>query len=196
MPTTTLRELNGLDQTPAALATATLVLVDYQNTYTRGVMELEGWQPALEEAAAVLEAARKAGATVIHVIHDTGEGTAYDIKADIGRIHPRVAPIDGENVVVKAFPNSFTDTALGELVDAAGNSDVVVIGFMTHMCVAATTAGAFLRGNRPTVVANACASRPLRTAVADVPAEHVHHGALAMITDLYGVVVPTHADLA
>ncbi|GAA4004013.1 cysteine hydrolase family protein [Allokutzneria multivorans] len=196
MPTTTLRELNGLDQTPAALATATLVLVDYQNTYTRGVMELEGWQPALEEAAAVLAAARKAGATVVHVIHDSGAGTPYDISDDIGRIHPRVAPIDGEDVVVKAFPNSFMDTSLGELVDATGNSDVVVIGFMTHMCVAATTAGAFLRGNRPTVVANACASRPLRTAVSDVPAEQVHHGALAMITDLYGVVVPTHADLA
>ena len=43
MTTTTLRELNDFDATPARLADATLILVDYQNTYTRGVMELEGW---------------------------------------------------------------------------------------------------------------------------------------------------------
>ena len=43
---TTLRQLNGLDPTPATLDGATLILVDYQNTYTRGVMELAGCQPA------------------------------------------------------------------------------------------------------------------------------------------------------
>jgi hypothetical protein len=31
MPTTTLRELNGFDQTPASLASATLILIDYQS---------------------------------------------------------------------------------------------------------------------------------------------------------------------
>ena len=34
MPRTTLRRLNGLDETPATLAGSTLVLIDYQNTYT------------------------------------------------------------------------------------------------------------------------------------------------------------------
>lgn len=72
---TTLRELNGFDETPASLADATLILVDYQNTYTRGVMELAGWQPALDAAAALLGRAREAGATVIHVVNDGGEGT-------------------------------------------------------------------------------------------------------------------------
>ncbi|MCP3802222.1 cysteine hydrolase [Allokutzneria sp. A3M-2-11 16] len=195
MPTTTLRELNGLDKTPASLATATLVLVDYQNTYTQGVMELTGWGPALDNAAELLAAARKAGTKVVHVIHDSGEGTPFDIRADIGQIHPRVAPVDGEHVVVKGFPNSFTDTELGELVDASGNTDVIIAGFMTHMCVAATAAGAFLRGTKATVVADACASRPLQTAVSEVPADQVHHGALAMITDLYGVVVPSCSAL-
>ncbi|MEU4809426.1 hypothetical protein AB0H20_09490 [Nocardia fluminea] len=42
MTSTTLRELNGFDQTPASLTNSTLILVDYQNTYTQGVMELTG----------------------------------------------------------------------------------------------------------------------------------------------------------
>jgi len=196
MPTTTLRELSDLDQTPASLADSTLLLVDYQNTYTRGVMELEGWEPALDAAADLLERARAAGTTIIHIQHDGGEGSAYDIREEIGEIHPKVAPIAGEQVVVKTAPNSFVGTDLGERVDAAGNTNVIVIGFMTHMCVTFTSEGAFLRGNAPTVVAEACATRPLQTAVASVSAEQLHHSALATIGDIYGVVVPTVADLA
>ncbi|ARE77741.1 cysteine hydrolase [Streptomyces sp. Sge12] len=195
MSKTTLRELSGLDGTPASPADATLILVDYQNTYTRGVMELSGWEPALEAAAALLARARAAGAKVVHVVNDGGEGTPYDVRAEIGAIHPRVAPAPGEPVVVKTVPNAFVDTDLGEHVDAAGHKDVIVAGFMTHMCVTFTAEGAFLRGNRPTVVADACATRPLRTAVAEVSAEQLHHAALATIADLYGVVVPSAFSL-
>lgn len=192
---TTLRDLNGFDQTPAALADSTLILVDYQNTYTRGVMELTGWEAALEAAAALLDRARKAGAKVIHVINDGGVGTPYDITAEIGQIHPVVAPIEGEPVVVKTVPNGFVDTDLGAQVDAAGNKSVVIAGFMTHMCVTFTAEGAFLRGNLPTVVADASATRPLGTGVAEVSAEQLHHAALATIGDLYGIVVPSASAL-
>ncbi|MEU0003709.1 isochorismatase family protein [Streptomyces sp. NPDC006314] len=195
MATTTLRELNGFDQTPASLADSTLILIDYQNTYTQGVMELEGWQAALDAGAELLARARAAGATVIHVINDGGAGTPYDIRAEIGRIHPKVAPVEGEAVVVKQVPDAFLGTDLADRVDAAGRKDVIIAGFMTHMCVACTAQGAFLRGNRPTVVADASATRPLRTAVAEVSAEQVHHSALATIEDLYGVVVPSAAAL-
>lgn len=146
---TTLRRLNRLDDTPAALADATVILIDYQNTYTQGVMELDGWEAALDAGARLLERARAAGATVIHVVHDGGEGTPYDIRAEIGRIHSRVAPGASEAVVVKKVPDAFVDTELAELVDTAGRGDLVIAGFMTHMCVAFTAQGAFLRGLRP-----------------------------------------------
>ncbi|MER6019470.1 isochorismatase family protein [Streptomyces anulatus] len=193
MSRTTLRELNGFDATPAALAGSTLILVDYQNTYTRGVMELDGWQDSLDAAARLLARAREAGTEVVHVINDGGEGTPYDIRAEIGRIHPAVAPADGETVVVKKAPDSFHGTDLGEHVPEGG--DVIIAGWMTHMCVAFTAQGAFLRGNRPTVVADACATRSLPVAGTDLDARQVHHGALATIGDLYGVVVPTQESL-
>ncbi|NEA50657.1 cysteine hydrolase family protein [Streptomyces sp. SID10815] len=196
MATTTLRELNGFDETPAVLADSTLILVDYQNTYVGGVMELTGWQAALDSAAALLGRAREAGAKVIHVVNDGGPGTPYDVEAEIGRIHPSVAPAEGETVVVKKVPNAFVGTDLAEHVDAAGNENVIVVGFMTHMCVLFTVEGAFLRGNRPTVVADACATRPLRSVAADLTAEQIHHGALATIADLYGVVVASEKSLS
>ncbi|MCC9152489.1 cysteine hydrolase [Streptomyces parvulus] len=196
MPRTTLRQLNGFDQTPAKLAGSTLVLVDYQNTYTTGVMELDGWRDALEAGARLLERARREGAKVVHVVNDGGEGTPYDIRAEIGAIHPSVAPLDGEPVVVKKVPNAFVGTDLDRHVDAAGNGDLVIAGFMTHMCVAFTAQGAFLRGNRPTVVADACATRALPLAGTELDARQVHDSALATIADLYGVVVPSEKEIS
>ncbi|MFD0023121.1 cysteine hydrolase family protein [Streptomyces sp. NPDC058382] len=195
MPRTTLRQLNGFDETPAKLADSTLILVDYQNTYTTGVMELDGWQAALDAAAELLARARRAGTKVIHVINDGGEGTPYDIRAEIGQIHPRVAPVEGEPVVVKQAPNAFHGTDLADHVEAAGRNDVVIAGFMTHMCVAFTAQGAFLRGNRPTVVADASATRALPVAGTELDARQVHYSALATIADLYGVVVPTQKEI-
>ena len=196
MPRTTLRRLNGFDDAPATLADSTLILIDYQNTYTTGVMELDGWQAALDAAAQLLARARQFGTKVIHVINDGGEGTPYDIRAEIGQIHPRVAPIAGEQVVVKKAPNAFIDTDLDQQVAAAGRNNLVICGFMTHMCVAFTAQGAFLRGNRPTVVGDASATRSLPVAGIELDARQVHHSALATIADLYGVVVLSQKEIA
>ncbi|WP_328879002.1 cysteine hydrolase family protein [Streptomyces sp. NBC_00299] len=192
MASKTLRELGGADDTPATLASSTLILIDYQNTYTRGAMELDGWKPALQAASELLSRAREAGAEVIHVQHDDGEGSLYDIRTEIGRIHPDVAPVEGESVVVKQAPDSFHGTDLGKLVDEAGNETVIVAGFMTHMCVAYTTASAALRGNKPTVPADACATR----SIVDVSADELHRSALAAVADAYGVVVASARELA
>ncbi|MCQ1576431.1 cysteine hydrolase family protein [Streptomyces parvus] len=193
MSRTTLRELNGFDATPATLTGSTLILVDFQNAYTRGVMELDGWRTSLEAAADLLTRAREAGTKVVHVINDGGEGTPYDIRSEIGQIHPALAPAAGEPVVVKQAPNAFHGTDLGEHVPAG--QDVIVAGWMTHMCVAFTAQGAFLRGNRPTVVADACATRSLPVLGSDLDAAQVHGGALATIGDLYGVVVASQKDI-
>ncbi|MEU6823485.1 isochorismatase family protein [Streptomyces atriruber] len=193
MSRTTLRELNGFDQEPAKLADSTLILIDFQNTYTRGVMELDGWEKSLDAAAQLLARAREAGTRVVHVINDGGEGTPYDIRAEIGSIHPKVAPQEGEPVVVKQVPNAFVGTDLA--THLTEGQDVVIAGWMTHMCVAFTAQGAFLNGNRPTVVAEATATRSLPVAGTDIDASQVHHGALATIADLYGVVVPTHKEI-
>ncbi|MCQ4209344.1 MULTISPECIES: cysteine hydrolase family protein [Streptomyces] len=193
MSRTTLRELNGFDPTPAKLAGSTLILIDFQNTYTRGVMELDGWAESLDAAALLLERARAQGTKVVHVVNDGGEGTPYDIRAEIGAIHPKVAPLDGEPVVVKQVPNAFVGTDLA--THLTEGQDVVVAGWMTHMCVAFTAQGAFLNGNRPTVVADACATRSLPVAGDDVPADQVHRSALATVADLYGVVVASQKEI-
>ena len=193
----TLRELSALPGRPAALAESALVLIDCQNTYTRGVMELDGVSAALDEVATLLDRARTAGIPVIHVQHDGGAGSPYDLGDDIGAIVPLVAPRDGEPVVVKQYPDSFVSTDLDERLKAAGVSNLVLTGFMTHMCVNSTARGAFNLGYAPSVVASATATRSLPGVDgAPLPASAVQAASLAALSDLFAIVVPDAASIA
>lgn len=185
----TLRDLTGLGHEPAALRDAVLVMVDCQNTYTRGVMELEGVHEALDTGAQLLDRARSVGAPVVHIVHDAGIGTPYDLSAEIGQIVDRVAPLGDEPTIVKNYPNSFFGTDLDKILAKWGRQDLVVAGFMTHMCINSTTRGAFNLGYRPTVVSGATATRRLPGA-GGVAAPDLQAASLAMIADLFGVVVP------
>ena len=118
-------------------------------------------QEALDEAAALLDRARSAGIPIVHIQHDDGLGSLYDIEGESGAIVSRVAPHNGEPVVVKNYPNSFVHTDLDEVLNTANASNLVLAGFMTHMCVNSTARGAFNLGYAPTVVAAATATRAL-----------------------------------
>jgi nicotinamidase-related amidase len=188
---TTLRALADLPLVPVSLSESTLIMIDCQNTYTQGVMELDGVQPALDEAAALLDRARSAGIPIIHIQHSDGPGSLYDIEGESGAIVARVAPREGEPVVVKEYPNSFVQTDLDDRLKALGASNLVLAGFMTHMCVNSTARGAFNLGYAPTVVAAATATRALPGVDGgSVSAASMQSASLAAVADLFAVVVP------
>jgi len=196
MSNPTLRTLSELPSTPAPLAESTLVLIDCQNTYTQGVMELEGVQAALDEAAALLDRARSAGIPIIHVQHSDGPGSLYDIEGESGAIVTRVAPRAGEAVVTKQYPNSFVETDFDDKLKAVSAGNLVIAGFMTHMCVNSTARGAFNAGYAPTVVAAATATRSLPGVGGEpVTASTLQSASLAALSDLFAVVVRDGADI-
>ncbi|MFI6090930.1 cysteine hydrolase family protein [Streptomyces sp. NPDC051218] len=196
-PSTSLRDVIGLDNRPPRLSESALILIDFQNTYRTGVMALDGAEEALAAGARLLERARAAGTPVVHILNDGGEGSPYDIRAHIGAISDEVAPVSGEAVVVKQFPNSFHATELEKTLTGLGfaagsGKDLVLAGFMTHMCVNYTAQGAFNLGYRPTVVAEATATRALTAPDGTVlPAAALQSAALTTVTDLFGTVVPS-----
>jgi nicotinamidase-related amidase len=191
-----LRTLEGLGDTPSALGRAALVLIDCQNTYREGVMELVGVEPALKEAAELLRRARDAGRPVIHVQQIGEPGGPYDIAAPIGQLADVVAPRDGEPVVTKEYPNSFVETDLDARLKDLGVTDLVLVGFMTHMCVNSTARGAYNLGYAVTVVDRATATRSLQGPDGSVvPAEVLHRASLTALSDLFAAVVPGAADI-
>jgi nicotinamidase-related amidase len=77
-------------------------------------------------------------------------------------------------------------------LEGIGRPQLILAGFMTHMCVSATAKAAVDLGHRVTVVANATATRDLPDPLGGtMAAEQVHRGALAGLADRFAIVVPS-----
>jgi nicotinamidase-related amidase len=193
----TLLEMAGASAAPPQLGQATVLVIDAQREYVDGALPLAGVGPAIAEIARLLEQARQAGAAVIHVKHRGREGGAFDPTAPRGQIVAELAPAGAEIVVEKSLPNAFAGTDLKARLDATGRKDLVVVGFMTHMCVEATTRAALDLGFKPTVIATATATRDLPDPVAGgtISAAEVQRNALAALNDRFALVLPDVAAL-
>lgn len=187
----TLMQMAGAEPRPHGLASSAVIMIDAQNEYLAGKLALPGIKPALEEGARLLQAARAAGAPVIHVQHKGKPGGLFDPETSAFAIAEGVAPMADEPVVVKALPNAFAGTDLGEKLRQTGVKTLIVAGFMTHMCVSSTVRAALDQGYACTVVAAACATRDLPDGSGGVvPAAELQRAELAALADRFAVVAP------
>ncbi len=185
----TLLELAGADLKPATVRNATLVLIDYQNEYVAGPLGLPGAAPAIERAAQLLRLAREAGAPVIHVAHKGRPGGLFDREAERGQIIAALAPSTDETVVEKGLPNAFAGTDLHGVLGRAARKDIIIAGFMTHMCVSSTARAALDLGYRVTIDAGACATRDLPDGAGGrVEADVLHKVALVELSDRFAII--------
>jgi streptothricin hydrolase len=123
-----------------------LLIIDVQAGHVGGAHAVPDAEPLVETIAALLAAAREAGALVVHVQND-GDAGQVDAPGTAGwELH--FAPVDGETVIRKEHDDAFRETALGELLTAAGVRSLVVCGLMSEMCVSATARTALDRGYR------------------------------------------------
>lgn len=193
----TLLELAGRSVVPAALQDASLVVIDAQHEYLDGRLPLAGIDAALDEIAALLARARAAAIPIVHVVQDGRPGGLFDPTAKAGQVVARVAPAAGEPVVRKPRPNAFSGTDLDFVLRGLGRKEIILAGFMTHMCVSATARTALDLGYRSTIVASTTATRdlpdPVRRDV--VPAAAIQRAALAALADRFAVIVPDVAGL-
>ncbi|CCD86775.1 conserved exported protein of unknown function [Bradyrhizobium sp. ORS 285] len=198
MPTPkTLLELSGADLSLPALAECSLVLIDIQNEYRDGPLALPGAEAAIAQAARLLTRARAAGAVIIHVAHRGKDGSLFDRTAPRGAIVEAVKPLAGEAVIEKTLPNAFAGTDLQAQLTAAGRKNLVLAGFMTHMCVSSTARAALDLGWRVTIDAGSCATRDLPDGKGGtLPAALIHEVALAELSDRFAIIARDAAALA
>jgi nicotinamidase-related amidase len=187
----TLLQMAGAQRPPSKVADSTLLLIDCQREYVDGRLPLVGVAAALAECGRLLEAARAAGAPIVHVVHQGQRGGLFDPEASGGAVADEVAPRAGETIVAKRLPNSFAGTDLQSVLAKLDRKDIVVGGFMTHMCVSATVRAALDLGWRSTVVASAAATRDLPAVNGGVvAAAQLHAIELAALADRFAIVAP------
>jgi len=176
-----------------AAGTRALIVIDAQQEYFAplGKVVLPDGPAAVERIARALAWARGGNVPVIHIVHESRRPNAATFVAGSPAvaIHPDAAPVDGEVVLTKHLPGSFTGTALEETLRAQGIERLVVAGFMTQMCVDTTTRQAAHLGFGVTVLADATAAK----AVAGpdgvtIPADAVHRTHLGSLNGFLAVI--------
>ncbi len=192
----TMRAMAGLRAIPPAIGESTVVVIDAQREYLDGRMPLPDIGAALDSIERILAAAREAGAPVVHVAHQGRPGGTF-APGEGGEIIDQVRPVGDETIVGKKFPNAFAGTELADVLAGHPDRSLVLCGFMTHMCVSSTARAALDLGIDTTVIADACATRPLPALGSGDPiaAEVLHRVALTELADRFSVVVDSAAFL-
>jgi nicotinamidase-related amidase len=171
-----------------------LILIDIQNDYfPGGKWALHGADAAADNAVRLLAAARERGDLVIHVRHEFASADApfFAPGSHGAQIHPKVAPTEGEAVVLKHQVNSFRDTHLKQLLDQHDVTALTLAGSMSHMCIDAAARAAADFGYQVSVAHDACATLALDFDNKQVAAGDVHASAMAALAFAYARVAST-----
>jgi nicotinamidase-related amidase len=134
----TLMEIAGVTATPARLSKAAVVVIDAQQEYVDGLLALPDVARALDEIGRLLARARAASTPIIHIVHHGNPGGPFAPDSRGAEIARPAKPAPGEAVVGKRLPNAFASTDLADRLAALKRPEIVLVGFMTHMCVEAT----------------------------------------------------------
>lgn len=179
-----------------------LVVIDLNYAFTDPESPLHcDTDTAVGATARLLEAAREGGAPVAFTTLEYDEGAKRVAAAFIAkmpaltlmapgsrwaRIDERIAPQEGEPVLLKLFASAFFGTALQSMLTAAGCDTLVVTGASTSGCVRATAVDAVQHGLRVMVPREAVADR----------AAAAHEASLLDIDAKYGDVVALDEAIA
>ena len=187
----TMLQMAGATPTPATMADGVLLIIDAQREYLDGLLPLVGVGPAVEALAVLLEKARGADAPIVHVRHQS-KGKAFHPLSTGYEFVAELVPRAGETVVDKELPNAFSGTELARRLAATGRRNLIVGGFMTHMCVSATVRAATDHGFMSTIAADTVATRDLPDATggATVTAGAINRITLAALSDRFAWIVP------
>lgn len=176
-----------------------LIVVDIQNDYfPGGKWVLSGVEKAADNAARIIEAARRNGDLVVHIRHETlAEGAPFFVPdTDGAQLHAKARSLPEETVIVKNFMNPYRETKLKAILDSHDIKTVTVVGNMSHMCIDAVTRASDDFGFAATVIHDACATHDLEFGGVKVPAAQVHAAFMAALQFGYAKVVSTQDFLA
>nr|GAT43087.1 predicted protein [Mycena chlorophos] len=182
--TGTPKSLNQITNTPQPrslrASDSILIIIDAQNEYAYGELAisppiLAASRPVIK---ALLERYRSAGAGIVHVVHDAPAGAPiFTPDTTLAKEFDELAPLPGDSEITvhKRWPGAFTETTLRSDLDklAPGQKNLVLVGYMAHVCVSTTAREGHQAGYEMFVVKDAIGDRDIPGAKADVLVEVV-----------------------
>ena len=177
------------------MARRALLVIDVQNEYFDGALPITDppTGTSLPNIGLAMDAAPAAGVPVIVVQHaDTDpDSPIFRPGSPEQELHPAVADRPRDHLVVKAYPGTFTETPLADLLEAAAVDTVSITGYMTHMCVDTTARQAAHRGLAVEILNDATGTLALTNSGGTATGEELHRGTLVAQGQFFADVTTT-----
>ncbi|KAF0644735.1 hypothetical protein FPSE5266_11409 [Fusarium pseudograminearum] len=189
---TSFRELIGVQPSTASPTDSVLIIIDAQNEYAEGKLQVTNVAESRKVIASLLEKYRAANGSIVHVVHATPEGApVFTPGTKLAQEFDELKPKDGEAIIQKNYPGSFAKTDLQEVLDKTGKKKVVLTGYMAHVCVSTTARQAAERGFDVLIPEDAVGDRN----IPGVDADQLVKVALSEIGDAFGTIIKS-SDIA
>ena len=161
-----LRQLLGAPPSTASTQDSTLIIIDAQNEYACGHLQIEGVSESRKVISDLLTKYRTNGthngSNIVHVVHQTPPGApVFTPNTHLENEFDELTPVPGEKVISKNFPSSFAQTELHEYLGSLGavGKKIVLVGYMAHVCVSTTARAGNELGYEVVVVRDAVGDR-------------------------------------
>ncbi|CAN5893871.1 hypothetical protein BH11PSE12_BH11PSE12_13000 [soil metagenome] len=156
------------------------------------------WRVKLRRLISALAAFRRLQLTVIHIQHiATHAGASFFLPETEGvTIHQSVAPLSGETVITKHYPDSFRQTVSLDHLRQHQISQLMIAGMMTHMCIDTSTRAACDLEFSVQLAHDACATKALTFNGLETSAMPVHNAYMAGLNGSFAEVLSTQQILA
>jgi len=162
------------------------VIIDAQNEYATGHLKTENVASTRKAISTLLEKYRAASAPIVHIVHQVPAGApVFTPDTDLAKEFSELTPKDGEKVISKQQPGSFTGTDLDAYIKTTNKLKLVLTGYMAHVCVSTTARQADERGYDVVLAEEAIGDRD----IPGVKAEDLVRVTLAELADSFGTVV-------
>lgn len=120
-----------------------LVVIDVQNAVIADAWDRDG---VVTRIAALVARARREGVPVNFVRHEEPGLPSRERGTWGWRFDDRVAPLPGERVIGRQYPDAFANTMLADALDAMDVTHVVIAGAGTDFGIQATVGRAIAEG--------------------------------------------------
>jgi len=183
------RQIVGASPSKVDIKTSALVIIDAQNEYASGQLTVSNVSSSRKAISSVLEKYRSNGGEIFHILHQTPDGApVFTPNTHLAQEFDELAPKSGETVIKKQAPSSFTNTNLHEKLEEKGIKQVVLTGYMAHVCVTGTARSAMELGYDTIIVEDAVGDRQIPGA----SGEEVTKMVMLELGDAIGTIVQSN----
>jgi len=168
-----------------------LLVIDVQNVYFAGKLQITHPDGSLENILKAMDAANAAGIPVIVIQHSASSMAAFQKGSKEWELHPGIAKRPCHVVIEKTLPGSFTGTRLESILRENGIDTVVISGYMTQMCCDTTARQAFHLGFAVEFLSDATGTLAISNSAGSVTAEELHRAVLVTQAMRFSKVMTT-----